>query len=323
MKRSFLPCSFKSFAKLNLYLQVLKKRKDNFHNLNTLFVRIGLADTLFFKERRDGRIKVKCDRRDLSAGKTNLCYRAAELLKKNFCPDRGIEIRLNKRIPIGAGLGGGSSDAAGVLLALNKAWQLGLSTQKLAELGAKLGSDVPFFIYQAKFALGKGKGDRIEPLQRLGNIKLWFILVYPGFKVSTPRIYRELDFFRASGGFAAGKSPSGGREKISKIAAIKQDPWLTRPAHNVKMLISRLPNKGKAVNPRLLFNSLEIITGHLYPEVVQVKNVLSGMGLDKVMMSGSGPAVFAICDSCRQARNLKSKLHKKYKSWQIFAVPAV
>jgi 4-diphosphocytidyl-2-C-methyl-D-erythritol kinase len=154
MRYAARPLVTKSFAKLNLYLQVLSKRKDNFHNLSTLFARIDLADTLIFRKRRDSLIKIKCSSRQVPKDKTNLCYRAVALLKQELKLSQGIEIRLKKRIPVGAGLGGGSTNAASVLLGLNRFWNLNLPKARLVKLGAKLGSDVPFFIHQTKFALG-------------------------------------------------------------------------------------------------------------------------------------------------------------------------
>ena len=290
MKQAFSALAVKSPAKLNLYLEVLNKRQDNFHNLNTLFCRIDLADTIIFKRRKDGLIKIKCDSRQVPGDRTNLAYRAAALLKQEFKLDFGIDIEIKKRIPVGAGLGGGSSNAASVLLGLNKYWNLKLSKKKLANLGANLGSDVPFFIYNTKFALGSGRGDKVKPLASLDKLKLWFILICPKIKVSTPLIYRKFDSF------------SG----------------LTRPRCNVKILTSELLKKGRRFDPEYLRNDLEIVTASLYPAVNQVKNALSDIGLEKIMMSGSGPAVFAVCNSRRQASDLKNKLAKKHKSWQVF-----
>ena len=297
-----MPLIIKSFAKINLYLQVLSKRKDNFHNLSTLFARIDLADTLIFRKRRDSFIRIKCAHPQVPQDETNLCYRAAALLKQELNLGLGIEIELKKCIPVGAGLGGGSSNAASVLLGLNKFWNLNLPETKLVKLGSKLGSDVPFFIYQKKFALGSQRGDKIEPLVSLDKLKLWFILVYPNLKVSTPLIYQKFD---------------------SSLPVGRAFSRLTRQKHNVKLLVSQLLKSGQRLAPEFLFNSLEAITSNLYPVVNQVKNALSNIGLDKVMMSGSGPAVFAICDSCRQAQSLRNKLYKQYKSWQVFVVSTV
>ena len=309
MKQSSSVLTVKSFAKLNLYLEVLNKRQDNFHNLNTLFCRIDLADTIILKNRQDGLIKVKCDSQHVPCDKTNLCWRAAALLKQECKLDFGVQIEIKKRIPVGAGLGGGSSDAASVLLGLNKYWNLKLSKEKLADLGAKLGSDVPFFIYNTKFALGSDRGDKIKSLAALKKLKLWFILVYPKIKVSTPLIYRKFDSCLPvrQAGLPVGKAFSG----------------LTRPRCNVKILTSELLKNGRQIESKYFFNSLEVVTASLYPVVNQVKNALSGMGLDKIMMSGSGPAVFALCNGRKQAVDLKNKFAKKYKSWQIFVVSTV
>ena len=295
MKHFHSSLAVKSFAKLNLYLQVLNKRKDNFHNLSTLFCRIDLADTIILKRRKDGLIKIKCNSRLVPGDKTNLGWRAAELLKQELKLDSGLDIEIKKRIPVGAGLGGGSANAASVLSGLNKYWNLKLSKKRLARLGAKLGSDVGFFIYNTKFAQGRGRGDKIKPLASLDKLKLWFILVYPKLKVSTPLIYQKFDSF------------SG----------------LTRPRCNVKILTSELLKNGSRIDPKYFFNSLEIVTTSFYPVVNQVKNAFSGMGLEKIMMSGSGPAVFALCNGPKQARDLKNKLARKYKTWQVFVTSTV
>lgn len=302
MKPSSSVLAVKSFAKLNLYLQILNKRKDNFHNLSTLFCRIDLADTIILRNREDGLIRIKCDSRHVPCGKKNLCRRAAELLKQEFGLSFGLEIEIKKHIPVGAGLGGGSANAASVLSGLNKYWKLKLSKRKLANLGAELGSDVPFFIYNTKFALGSGRGDKIKPLVSLKKLKLWFILIYPNIKVSTPLVYKEFDSYLPAG---------------------RVFSELTKPRCNVKMLASELLKKGEGIDPECLFNDLEAVTASLYPVVNQVKKVLCGMGLEKIMMSGSGPAVFAVCDCRKQAQGLKNKLVKKYKSWKAFVISTV
>ncbi len=302
MKQPRCPLAIKSFAKLNLFLQVLNKRKDNFHNLKTLFCRIDLADTIIFKPASDGLIKIKCLNRQVPTDKTNLCWRAAKLLQQKFRISSGVEIEIKKRIPIGAGLGGGSTDAATTLLGLNKYWKLNLPKEKLVKLAINLGSDVAFFIYNTKFALATQKGDKIKPLTLLNKVKLWFILVYPGIRVSTPLIYRKFDACRRTG------------------IAFSQ---LTMPQSNVKMLTSKLLKEGAQAKLEYFFNSLENVTVSIYPAIKQVKKAFYDIGLEKVMMSGSGSAVFAICNSQIQAKSLSSKLRKKYKSWQVFTVSTI
>ncbi|MBU1998889.1 MAG: 4-(cytidine 5'-diphospho)-2-C-methyl-D-erythritol kinase, partial [Candidatus Omnitrophica bacterium] len=169
-----------SYAKLNLYLEVLKKRPDKYHDLNTLFERITLCDRISLKPLEDSLIRVYCTDKQLQENpRKNLAYLSAMLLRKRFRIKNGVEIRIEKNIPVGSGMGGGSSNAATVLLGLNMLWGLGLTKYELAAIGAKIGSDVPFFIYDVPFALGKGRGERIQPLKRLSNMRLWHILVVP------------------------------------------------------------------------------------------------------------------------------------------------
>ncbi|MFA4988533.1 MAG: 4-(cytidine 5'-diphospho)-2-C-methyl-D-erythritol kinase [Candidatus Omnitrophota bacterium] len=294
MRRSFPVLAVKSFAKVNLYLRILGRRKDNFHNLDTLFARIDLHDTIRIRHREDGLIKIYCANPDVPEDSANLCSRAAEALRKKCRIGSGLDIKIDKRIPVGAGLGGGSSNAASVLLALNKYWHLRLSRKELSRIGSRIGSDVPFFIYETRFALGGAKGDRITPLDYLKHTKLWFVLVYPGIKVSTPFVYKKFDSFLLKCGKKS--LPCG---NISR---------LTRNKRDVKIL---------------LYNDLESITSSLYPLVKRVKGVFCSMGLEKAMMSGSGPTVFAICDGRAHAKDLSNKLRSKHKSWQVFLSSSV
>jgi len=295
MKQTNPPLIARSFAKLNLYLKVLNKRKDKFHNLSTLFCRIDLADTIKFKGRNDGLIKISCNDPQAPGDKTNLCWQAAELLKRDLNLNYGLDIAINKRIPVGAGLGGGSSNAACVLSSLNRYWKLDLPVKKLASLGAKIGSDVAFFIYNTKFAEAGGRGEKIKPIIRLKKLDLYFVLIYPKIKISTPLIYQRFDNFSQ----------------------------LTRPTGNVKILTSELAKKGQGFDPDCLFNDLEIVAESLYPGIKQVKKAFSNIGLEKIMMSGSGSSVFSLCDSYQQAKNLSSRLSKEHKSWQVFVTRAV
>ncbi|MDD5119855.1 MAG: 4-(cytidine 5'-diphospho)-2-C-methyl-D-erythritol kinase [Candidatus Omnitrophica bacterium] len=316
MKQPCPPLVIKSFAKLNLYLQVLNKRKDQFHNLNTLFCRIDLADTIILKKRKDNLIKIKCDSRHVPSGPANLCWRAAWLLRRKFNLKTGLTIEIKKRIPVGAGLGGGSSNAASVILGLNKYWHLNLPKKKLASLGAAIGSDIAFFIYNAKFAEARGRGEKINPLSSLAKLKLWFILVYPHVKVSTPLIYRKFDKFSQ-------RNPDFGQTKEVKKQDKNQGAGLTIPRPSVKIFASELLKNGQGFKASYLVNDLEVITSSLYPVVKQVKKSLSNIGLEKIMMSGSGPAVFAVCSSYKQAKDLSGRLARKHKSWQVFVTSAI
>lgn len=300
--KSSLPRVIKSFAKVNLYLQVLNKRKDNFHNLSTLFCRLNLSDLIILKNRCDNLIRIKCKNKDVPTDATNLCWQAAELLREEKKINFGVDIEIKKNIPVGSGLGGGSSNAASVLLGLNKYWKLNLSLKKLVILGAKLGSDVPFFIYNIKFALGNQRGDKIKPLAYLNRRKLWFILIYPKIKISTPLVYSKFDACQLAG------------RRFSR---------LTRKKCNVKMLTSELLKKGVKFDSKYLRNDLEIATISLYPVINQVKKAFSDIGLEKIMMSGSGAAVFALCKNQIQAQALSIKLKKQHKAWHVFRASAI
>ncbi len=276
-----------SFAKVNLYLKVINKRRDGYHTLETIFERISLTDRIILKPRRDGLIRVSSDNKAVPQDEANLCFKAAKLLRDKFRPSSGLDIKITKRIPVGAGLGGGSSNAATVLLGLNKLWRLKLSKIKLAKFATMVGSDVAFFVYDLPFAIGLGRGERIKPLNISKKTKLWHLLVVPKIHVSTPLIYKKYDLF------------SG----------------LTKPVCNVKLITS--------VKPDLLFNSLEQVTIRLYPEVKRIKETLLHFGLDCVLMSGSGPAVFAITSSFENASELAKILRKREESWRVFVVKTV
>lgn len=288
---------FPSYAKLNLYLEVLNKRKDNYHNLKTVFERIDLADEIIFTLRADKTIKVSSNSSRVPKDNTNLAYRAAKLLQDTFRVRQGAEIRILKRIPVASGMGGGSGNAATTLLALNKLWKLGLKQRRLVKLAKKLGSDVPFFVYNCPFATGEQRGDKISPLRTLKNRRLWHILLVPKIHVSTPKVYAAWDEFCA---------------KISCFTG------LTIPEYNVKLLILALQKNNLASIQKAVYNSLEEVTSRLYPELVQLKARLKDLGLKSILMSGSGPALFGIVSSRKEALALKAQLEKNIKSVEIF-----
>ena len=292
-----------SFAKLNLYLEVLKKRKDSYHNINTLFERIDLSDKIILKARPDNLIKIICENPGVPKDSSNLCYRSAKLLQEKFHINQGLDIKIIKQIPVGAGLGGGSSNAAAVLSGLNKLWKLNLSCERLAGLARKIGCDAPFFIYNTSFAFGLARGDRVKPLKGFKNLRLWHILVVPKTKVLTPKIYKEWDRYSE----------------------------LTKPKHNAKILTlglrkkdlsSLIPASSKMrqglMISQLLFNSLEEITTRLYPEVQRIKEALTRCGLKSILMSGSGPAVFGMVLLRKEAERLSRQLKRQHRSWQVF-----
>ncbi|MDD5568190.1 MAG: 4-(cytidine 5'-diphospho)-2-C-methyl-D-erythritol kinase [Candidatus Omnitrophica bacterium] len=282
----------KSYAKVNLFLKVLNKRPDNYHNIRTLFERISLCDKITIRNRADRLIKIACNHPGVPVDESNLCFKAAKLLRDKFGIEKGLDIEISKRIPVGAGLGGGSSNAASVLLALNRLWKLKLGREKLAKFAAKIGSDVAFFVYEAPFAVGQGRGEKIRVLRNPEKIKLWHVLVAPATRVSTPLIYRKFDELCG----------------------------LTKPDANVKILPSILVGRFLASQPGFLSNSLEQVTLKLYPEVRQIKETLCAYGAKNILMSGSGSAVFAVVSSGRKAAALVKRIKKKKKPWRAYAV---
>lgn len=285
-----------SYAKLNLYLEVLDKRSDQYHNINTLFERIDLCDKIILKSHPPKKIKVVCNAPGIPKDSSkNIAYRSARLLQRSLNVDKGAYIKIIKRIPPAAGLGGGSSNAAAVLIGLNKLWRLNLSQKRLLAFAKEMGCDVPFFIYNTSFAKARSRGDIIKPLKALNKIKLWHILAVPRNKVSTARIYKEWDRLRIK---------------------------LTKPKYNVKILNLALRKKDLVLLGKVLFNSLEQVSAKLYPRIRYIRLKLMRLGLKSILMSGSGPAVFGIVSSKKEAvylgRQLKAGLGKGNNSCQIF-----
>lgn len=179
----------KAPAKINLSLDALYKRKDNYHELEMVMTTIDLADRLQLVLLEKDCIKLDVKAHFIPDDKRNLVYQAAALLKERFQIKQGVAISLDKSIPVAAGLAGGSSDAAAALKGLNQLWDLNLSLEELADLGAELGSDIPFCLYGGT-ALATGRGEIIEPLPMMPNC--WIVLAKPSISVSTPGVYRDL-----------------------------------------------------------------------------------------------------------------------------------
>ncbi|WP_301673633.1 4-(cytidine 5'-diphospho)-2-C-methyl-D-erythritol kinase [Neisseria blantyrii] len=185
--------AFPAPAKLNLDLRITGRREDGYHNIESIFCLIDLQDTVYLKPRDDGKIILHNPVGGMPQ-EADLSYRAASLLQKYACNPDGVEIWLDKKIPTGAGLGGGSSDAATVLLVLNRWWQCGLTTPQLIELGTTLGADVPFFIF-GKNAFARGIGDRLDEMD---IPKQWYVIVKPPAHVSTAKIFTHEGLTRNS-----------------------------------------------------------------------------------------------------------------------------
>jgi len=263
---------FVAHAKVNLYLDVLRRREDGYHDILTIFQSISLADELII-ERSEG-IWVECDVPGLPSGEMNLAYRAAKLLKETAGLKMGVKIEIHKRIPIGAGLGGGSADAAAVLIGMNELFNLNLPRRTLMELGSEIGADVPFCILGGT-ALGEGIGDKLTRIPFIGEI--WFLLLNPAIHISTGWAYRNLR--------------------------------LTKPRGNANILIQRFKgiNSPESVSS-LLYNLFETVVFPEYPEVARLKVRLQESGALGALMSGSGSTVFGIFRSKEEAETARELL---------------
>ncbi len=274
-------------AKINLFLNVLSKRADGYHELETLFERVSLGDDITLKLKPFG-ISLKVSSREVPSGPKNLVVKAAELLRRECSVRQGVAITLKKRIPVSAGLGGGSSNAATVLLGLNRLWRLHLSKEKLLKLAAMLGSDVPFFILETPLAWGRGRGEKLK-LETGLKRKLWHCLVKPPFGISTKEAYQGL-------------SRRG----------------LTPQKADVRMLLRALRTGNSELLSGLLTNSLETSLNKRLRVILDIKKKLVLEGALASLMSGSGSTVFGLFSSENEARRAAKNLGKKNGSWKIF-----
>ena len=260
---------FKTPAKVNLGLHVHGKREDGFHELETIFQMVSLFDDVELELLSSG-IKLECDTPGIPTDDTNLVCKAALLLRKSYQVEgKGVSIRLKKKIPFGAGLGGGSGNAAGVLMGLNRLWDLNIDREKLFTLAAELGSDVPFFL-TSPCALGKGRGERLKVLESCSKFQV--LLVFPGFPIATSWVYQSL------------------RLKLTK-----------RP-NNISILRKNLSLSNITSLGSQLYNDLESVVIQKFPEVKVVKDELWAWGALGVLLSGSGSTVFGIFDDPEKAQ---------------------
>ena len=174
-------------AKINLFLEILGKRQDGYHEIETVMQEISLFDYLYIENYDEG-VAFTCSNPKLATGEENLVVKAVRLMQKESGTSKGVKIHLDKKIPIGAGLGGGSSDAAATLCGLNRLWQLGYDEKQLMSLAGKLGSDTPFFVI-GNTAICKGRGEVVTPYPL--NVKYNYIIIYPRFEVSTAAVYKN------------------------------------------------------------------------------------------------------------------------------------
>ncbi|HZH58903.1 MAG TPA: 4-(cytidine 5'-diphospho)-2-C-methyl-D-erythritol kinase [Metabacillus sp.] len=250
----------KAPAKINLSLDVLHKRDDGFHEVKMIMTTIDLADRVELVDIPLNEIRIVSHNRFVPDDQRNLAYQAAKLLKDRFNIKRGVSISITKTIPVAAGLAGGSSDAAATLRGLNKLWELGLTLDELAVLGAEIGSDVSFCVYGGT-ALATGRGEVIQQIDPPPHC--WVVLAKPTIGVSTADVYRNLN--------------------LQTI----QHP-------DVDGMINALHRNDYEEICSLMGNVLEDVTLSMHPEVANIKDQMKRFGADAVLMSGSGPTVFGL-----------------------------
>jgi 4-diphosphocytidyl-2-C-methyl-D-erythritol kinase len=278
-------------AKINLGLQVLGKRPDGYHNLVSLMVPVSLCDELRFSLHQ-GELELHCPNSDLPTNEENLVYRAAKLVLNECRWDGGVSIELSKNIPEGAGLGGGSSDAAVTLLVVNQLLGSPMDHGDLHRLAAKLGADVPFFLL-GRWAVVEGIGDLLSPVENVPI--LWTVLLYPNFQVSTRWAYENLTLTS--------------RANESKFN-ILGDTYAEEMAASHQKLLDRQGLALEDILPLLVNDFEPLVFGH-YPQLRDLKNALLAAGAKAAPMTGSGPTLVGLFRSEEEARAAHYLLRRK------------
>jgi 4-diphosphocytidyl-2-C-methyl-D-erythritol kinase len=273
-------------AKVNLRLEILNRREDGYHELRTVFQKISLHDTLYFSLKKERGVSITADHPKLPVGKKNLVYRAVQSMLKVSGYRGGVHIEIEKRIPLGAGLGGGSSNAAATLKALNQLLETNLSEKELMGMGLEIGADVPFFFLESA-AIGSGIGER---LKKVKLPDLWYVLIYPNFEVSTRWAYQNFVLTNQQFHFNLHKflkTPDG----ISRI----------------------------------LLNHLEAAVSKKYPQIGIMKKILLSAGALGAMMTGSGPSVFGLFPEAKSAAGAYEKIRKmvRRRGWVVFRAHSI
>jgi 4-diphosphocytidyl-2-C-methyl-D-erythritol kinase len=274
----------KSSCKVNLLLNILGRRADGFHELETVLQPVNLFDEITF-EGVGKEIALSCSEKTLPTGPENLIFRAAEKFLAVAGISDGVKIHLEKKIPLAAGLGGGSGNAATTLLALNELFGQPLVAEKLSEIAASLGSDIPFFL-QDKPALGTGRGEKIQSLEKFSSLEdKAFLLVHPGFGIATPWAYKNLARFPAA--------LNGKKGRAQKLISLLQ-------AENLKTAAAEF------------YNSLEAPALEKFPILQMYQEFLLANGALAALMSGSGSTTFAICEKLPAAESLAEKFKSQF-----------
>ena len=275
----------KARAKINLGLDVLRKREDGYHDVRMVMQTIGIYDRLIITKIPEEDIRIKSNLFFLPVNENNLIYKAAKLLKDSFGFAGGVEIDLNKFIPVSAGLAGGSTDAASTLFGLNRLFDLGLSTKELMELGVSIGADVPYCVMRGT-ALAEGIGEKLTALPPLP--RCWILIAKPPINVSTKLVYESLD-----------------------MNGVDRHP-------DIDGLIDAIKRQDINGVCSLMGNVLENVTVPLYPVIESIKNDMMDNGAINAMMSGSGPTVFGIFPDEETTLKCQAFLKNKGEARQVY-----
>lgn len=275
----------RSTSKINLLLEILYRRVDGYHQVHTVLQELAFSDIVELKDISGNEIIFYCNREELPPKEGNLAYEAASLLKSLYAPRRGVEITLYKHIPVSAGLGGGSSNAAAVLKGLNKLWGLSLQEKHLLEIAARLGSDVPFFLFGGT-AAAEGRGEIITPLPDFPSSKV-LLVIPPGAALSTKRVYNSLSL-----------------EKIRRSAV--NSTFTRQFIRRLHAVDKTYPGWGENLTD-LFINQMEQAVFKLETEVKFLKERLLKENV-AALVSGSGPTVFALTREEGKLAELQDKL---------------
>jgi 4-diphosphocytidyl-2-C-methyl-D-erythritol kinase len=273
--------SINAFAKINLGLQILGKRHDGYHDIETILHRVDIYDVIEVRQNTSGGITVQCNHPDVPADSSNLCYKAAELFYSEIGEKPHLSIGIEKNIPIGAGFGGGSSDAAAVLLACNMLLGYPLGKETLRQIASRIGSDVPYFLHHGT-AYATGRGDILEYFDL--ELPYWIVLVYPNIHIDTAWAYRAY-------------APNRSTKRIQLRSIVSDN--LMRP--------------GVWVNS--LRNDFEPVVFREHSVIMRVKEALVKAGADFALMSGSGSSVFGLYQDEKYAKEIADSLSNTYPVW--------
>ena len=276
-----------AFAKINLGLSVLGRREDGYHEIRTVFQTVTLQDVLTFEPTTDGRLELTCTDPSIPTDESNLVMRASNALRERYNVTQGARVHLEKNIPAGGGLGGGSSDAAATLLALASLWNLKTGARELSELGASLGADVPFFLTGGT-ALGTGTGTEIAPLEDAP--KMYLVVVTPDVHVSTAEAYKALGA-----------------------------PALTKDDALVNLSVSRTEADFPDSLCDVMSNDFEAVVVRLHPEIGRARDALLGAGAFAASLSGSGSSVYGVFESGWEAGRAARNLGGAEPPWRVTA----